>query len=684
MANFIPQQQRSSDPSYIGYSRQTSGDRSSAALVRGLGSLFLGGVQLADESIKANIKEDLNAGVLDVNESILPEDATIDEESTDDTTTIDIFQETKTQATGPGVQGSQAKAQASKLTRAFRAGRITPAYYWGQMSKLSRELKTRYPGYESNIDRQFQGITGQIPANALANARRKEYTSHLSKVNEEEKHFQSLIRQQWVQEYLPVDYWERQSAGDPYTKLEVYKFINDGRRVEAELSSEKARLSLAKERGNLVQEEALGAAINRVNTISGTVLNSTFGQGIVRNIQDAVRRQGRGIQMSPEEKNTLRTQFAQLRAQIRQKQIAALNAPDQLGNTYNSLISDPSKTKTILEQGQQELNVLENLLNDEDFGLFAATLNHIKARREDYTNQVLSVPFFGYAEGIKEVAGTEIFDQLSMNTSFQKQMHEANQTLMDIVAAKTITGDTSSLESEIEKTVSAAKGGNEQKAILTRGLIEQSVTALSSPSTVEQARVTAAEKMFGQGNQNFLLRFSGNSRQMNAVYRTMISAQVTATMSAVAETRSDLWNKYVNWAKGSFMAMQHGNISGVVEGLTEREDTNISWDGDNKRFVFSLTERGRQRRKASEDNLVNLENYFNTNIERAVDSLNDQISLLSAIIELDGGNVEEELSVLLGSSGVMMPNKKEATFFASLRDKLSEYVKEKGGEKNSP
>ena len=178
MPSFIPQQPRYNDPSYIGYSRQTTGDRSTATAIAGLGSTLVGGIGVADEYIKGQIESDIKEGIGDANDQIvstLPEDAAINEVEDDNTVSVDVFSEEKTQAIGsPRSQNAQSNNQARRLTQAFRAGRITPTYYWGQMSKLSKELKARYPGYSDRIDRQFQGLTGQIPANAVANAQRKE------------------------------------------------------------------------------------------------------------------------------------------------------------------------------------------------------------------------------------------------------------------------------------------------------------------------------------------------------------------------------------------------------------------------------------------------------------------------------------------------------------------------------
>lgn len=680
MASIVPQLPQYRDPSYIGYSREQQGDKSLATAVAGLGNIFGNAVNLIDQSVKAQIEQDVKEGVGLVNDGPsldLPEDSPINETDEDQTTTVDVFSEERMQANGsPNAQGTQTNNQARRLTQAFRAGRITPTYYWGQMAKLSKELKARYPGYGDQIDRQFQGLTGQIPANALANAKRREYTGYLAKVNEEEKHFQSLIKQKWVQGHLPADYWERIEKGDPYTKMETYKFIHEGERTEATLSAEKTRIALAKSRGDLVQEDAVSAATNRVNSISSTILNSTFGQNVVNAITDSIAGQAQGVSITPQEKQLLSMQFGQLKARIKQAQIEALSAPDAEGNTYNSLIGDPSKTKGILDVGQQELNVLEDMLTNEDFGLFAATLNNIKARKEHFTNEVLKFPLYGYIQGIKDVGGSEIFDQMQFNTSFQKQIEDTNKAMLGVLAAQTITGDQTPLGDRIGRVLPGVKGDKLQRAAVTSSAIEQSIMSLTHESTVPQAQEAAAMQMFGEGNRNFLLHFSENPKQQRTVYNQMLAPQVTKTMLKVKERRPQLWDRYVDWAKESFTAMQFTNISTVNEGIVEREDTNISWNPEAKRFEFALTERGKQRRQKAKGTILSYEDSLNTEIEIAVSNLNKQIAVLADIIEADGGNVEEELAVLLGAAGVNPNAKKIPTFFAKMRDRLNDSIQE--------
>lgn len=681
MAKFNPDIPRSNDPSYLGYSRESSGDDSSAALIKGLAGTALSGVKYADEVITENAKTDVSESVAAELNSMLPgAPGTAEDqgqaEGASNVEEVDVFGEEKTQATVPEI--NRGRANAERLTKAYKQGRLTPTYYWGRMAAKAKELKARYPGYTDVIDKQFQGLTGQIPANALANAKRKEVTDHLAKVNLEEKAFQGLVKQKWVQGHLPADYWERVKSGDPYTKLEVYEFIQRGEAREADQAQVKTALSIRKDAGDVVKDEAIGAASDRVNTIATATLSNSFNQKLVDSITESITQAGKGKLPTPEEKQALRAQFGLLKAQIRQKQIAAMNAADPSGKTYNSLIDDPAKIKAILENGLAEVNVLEDLLENEDYGLFSMTLNNIKAREEDTKNTVLSkAPIYGYIGAIKSTGGAELAADVILRTETQAVIGRANQSMVQSIAAATIAGENKEpLSMSMQSVNRSAKGSKEQRAGTQRSLLENNIKIMTSPKTTETAMANAAEVMFGEGNRNFLLHFAGQPQQQRTVYDKMVSPHVTEAMKKLRTTQPKLWDRYKDWAKESFVALQATAISTVQEGFEERPDVSLTWDPQANQFIPKLSARG-QRRATGQGTLIEtFEAQLDTNVTEAVNNLNRQIKLLENILKVDGTDVTQEISVLLGAAGINPKAEKTPTVFSKAREAVNKVITE--------
>jgi hypothetical protein len=59
--------------------------------------------------------------------------------------------------------------QLDTVSQGQQQGKINNVDYWRNLDVMSRDLRTRYPGYASYIDQEFAKVTGQIPANARIN-----------------------------------------------------------------------------------------------------------------------------------------------------------------------------------------------------------------------------------------------------------------------------------------------------------------------------------------------------------------------------------------------------------------------------------------------------------------------------------------------------------------------------------
>lgn len=56
---------------------------------------------------------------------------------------------------------------ASKVQDALASKKISETYYYGQLNSISKDMRSRYPGYRDYIDQEISKITGVNPANKL-------------------------------------------------------------------------------------------------------------------------------------------------------------------------------------------------------------------------------------------------------------------------------------------------------------------------------------------------------------------------------------------------------------------------------------------------------------------------------------------------------------------------------------
>jgi hypothetical protein len=671
LAEFNPRVNVPGDPSYIGYSRESGGNTSTAKLVESLGTLGVAGVVQADEIIQGQVKSDIQTGIADggVDGENTPVTPTPNDEGVN---TVDVFGENRLQ--GNAEIGTVSKS-AGRLTEAYKQGKVSATYYWGRMSSLSKQLKTRYPGYSDIIDRQFQGITGSIPATALANAKRKEYTGYLAKINEEEKSFSRFVNTNI--EYLPPDYFERAKAGDPYTKMEVYERVHRLQSRDLALKADKDRLALATSQGNLNEETAIGVAQNEANTIVNAAVADTVSQNLINAIGTAVRSAGQGQLPSPEQKQQLRAAYSLLRAQVQGRVESAMRTPaGDSKETYYSMIKDPNKVQSIIKAAMAPFDEMQRMLDDDEYGLFAMSLNYAKAAEADAKGALLKDRGWRAIAAAKDLGGSEFVAEAHFTAKLQSKLDDSVQAFVDYHSSKTAAGETEPLIERVQTVTKSPVVPTEQGKKAAMHLIDNAVAGLTSSKATPTTMLTSARDMFQADTGNFLRHF-GAKTQIN-LYDKLVSPGVTKAMAKVRETNPDLWDNYKNWATNSFLALQNANAATILEGAQDREEVDVAWNEKSRQFEVSQTAMGKrreaQRAAGTESFISGVEGAFTDDVHRAVRDLNRQIKLLEEIMKVDGGDITKQLhQIFLAMNIATLPEKRQSVFM-KFRNLLDEAV----------
>jgi len=694
MAEFNPKLNVPGDPSYIGYSKKTSGDRSLSTLVSNLGNLTVAGFKAGDELIEEQVKGDVQESIFGETQTSGPLNAEADAKRevqpvpTNEGSFVDVFSEDRLQS-NPDI--NQTTVNARKLTEAYRQGKVTATHYWGHMNKEAKRLKAQYPGYGNVIDRQFQGLTGNIPANALASATRKEYTDHLAKIDEEEKSYQKFVQKNL--EYLAPDYFERAKAGDPYTKLEVYERVHRLQSRELSQKYDKDKLAIATSQGNLNQENAIGVAQNHANQTVNAALADSASQNLLNTITSAQTAAAKGQLPSPQEQTALRAAAGAMRARIQNRVESLMRSPSSDGqHTYYSMIKDPAKVRKIVDEAMAPVGNALKLLDDGDFGLFALGVNYTKALEQDAKRALYeSSPIWTILNAAKDAGGSQFVAQASFYDRFMAAEDTTTKALVDLARTRMAAGDpsesTAKKVDEIiqspdpQKTTTVEKGyqPTEAQKAGARAIIRESVAGLTHPTATMTTKSTAAREMFGPKNGNFLRRFS--HKNQIELFDQLVSPAVTRVMSELRDQDPKLFQDYSNWAKSSFIALQRANAATIQEGFSEREEIQLSWDGKANQFVSKKTPLGVKRaldRVNNNQSVVSeIEGQFTSDVELAVQDFNRQVKLLEGIVKIEGGDVGKEIQTLLAAMNINPLTEKQKTVFQKFRNLLDEYVSEK-------
>jgi len=180
MATFAPQVAPTNDPNYLNYSRpisDISGDKSQGMLLKGIGEAIEGAAAVGDQIFKSIINDEVRTGVdkqRDAFTSALVQTA-------DAQAGAGLIPTPQGQAVAgvrapsladgeeslpAGVKAGVAKAQAIGTAMTQNSGKANDTLYTGALTALTKELRSKYPGYRDYIDNKISEVSGINPANA--------------------------------------------------------------------------------------------------------------------------------------------------------------------------------------------------------------------------------------------------------------------------------------------------------------------------------------------------------------------------------------------------------------------------------------------------------------------------------------------------------------------------------------
>lgn len=670
---------QSNDPSYIGYSRESSANNSMKKLFSGLATA----IDLKSDMYEKQQKDQADATADEIINT------TTDQTSVEGATGSDtIVKPTANTDLSPDIK--KVAETGKKLTQAYSEGSITQSDYWAKMDSLVRQARARYPSQADRIEQQVAQALGRRPAAAAIEEKREEYKATLASHNEEEKRFATFVDTNI--EYLPADFYRRVAEGRPYTKIETRHFVQERQQEKLKVDNARSKLALAKEQGNLNEEDAVGTALDEVTGFTNRIILDTT--GTAKNFTDLLRKgREKGKDFTPDEQMALRQQFAELKFKVQEgvENILSKGWADDPAtkenesslNYYNQ-IKSPEKIKHIKEAAASRIDYYEKLINDKEYGVLNADVNRTQAMKSEVDRKVLeahdSIRIF---DSVKRQGGSDLLDELLLSPEGQKMKSDAAKSLRNITLGRTMSGDAKSLTEEMKRAEQSTVSKNKAElAKLNYQQIKDSTDILASDKAPAQIKSNTARVLFGPDNQDFIAHIKGSQR--TEIFTRMISPETTKAMLKLRESDPDSWKLYRNWTKNAFGSIFRDLAASVQEGVTMRPNMNIEWDEGAKQFKVTSTS---ERNKPTNEKwripfagaLRAVEDKFSNNVEQSVTEFNRQIRAMTPILAADGQDIGKELLGFFNSMGIDTMAPKDATWFTKLRGAMIKNFELNGG-----
>lgn len=548
--------------------------------------------------------------------------------------------------------------QIQTLQNALAQGKISEVNYYGRLATLSKQLRSKYPGYESIVDSTIQSVTGTRPANAYRDAILAEFGKMASEASDAEKRKQSWIEKNAGDISIAVGdaFFDNPDAYD-FDKVQAAVAKFQGRRAQVDYSIKD--LNLMKSQGEFNDKRAARTMDQDFSLIVESTLTKVTGANSP-SYQDSLNQfiaRGGG---TPEELDQFIATVSEAEAQLR----AQLTARGRQVYTAQGLASSDDVNKAVEAALYPILAAKEAVLGG-NFQLAEryATIN--KAISDRDLNELYKDPNVRAGQGLTKInqsLGDEFLKRKNING-------ELDTIALDIVG-RTMSGEKGAVQATIES-------GNQK---LARSMVNQTYDALVNPKTQGDDFSHLIDERFGTGAFDFM-GTNVKAEDREQIYMKFLSPEMTKAVFSKGSPEDQ--QKYLNWALDKFKSIPAfkaaaGDINTSLSGKGGT-GLQLQFDENQNRFFMTVPS-GTGDPQAQAGGRVQV-------YSRAVNALNKSLAVLDPI--LDGANVDKKsvLSNLMkdlsievdGNSPELTPGKNK-TFWGSVYDALTKPIGELGSE----
>lgn len=610
---------------FLGYSRGEIPNTAAAGLFQDATALTTAGVKATNDIIVENARRDITQAADEVR------DATIH------------------RLGAPAFGGPQRPAdidayaqRIGNLAQARQGGTMAESHYWAMLDIETRRIRQKYPGHRREVDQIMQEVVGANPANRLIAELRQEATTSAGNAQREHEY--------WLREGTrlgapsAVNYAALTQRGQTPSTLQLQHEAAQIQARDRAVASEKADIELGRARGEQTTQRAARSAQNDLYSRAGQHMAS---------VSEAIANFDRRIEEQRRNPTANASQLSELRAvydsQIRGPLMNILNEtlhttrPGQPeGSTWSTLIGDRQQIDGISKTYTEMVDRMGEAIGRGDWSLFQRLKTQLDAYQNASTVSLLNHPTHGQTfqnlMGLREILGPNFYQ----NSEFINRIPQMQRALREVFSQDHEDGiiNNRPLSDTIERR--RATHPNDV-GTLTHNHIRTLTTDMSKPDVTDQGLTRMANRLFGEGNQNFLQRFTTGRNTAQVYHMVAGNRALHENMQRIRYSNPTLYNSYQQWVVNGFgLAARQvaANISEFPSGGSG--GAHIAFNPDNNTFIFTGGRPGQD-----------------TDARRDVAVLNQAIGAFTSFLQSQGSSPEDariEAARMIQSIGVRTGN----------------------------
>ena len=644
---FNPDIPKEQTPDFTGASKGSRADTSLGTLLEGTGKLFGDLIQAKDQWYKNTITEQATKGV----------DQISDEFGVGSAETIDRTIVPKERQPLPEEVEASMK-HLKNLKTAAGSGSLTYSNYLARLESVSRQLRSRYPGYRDHIDSEMSQLTGVKSANALV----RELFSEGNKENSAEKREEAFINSHIKD--IPPQYWIDRRNGNKWEFDRLRSEVNIRVYADANQNIRQNQIATTNAEGNLGKTQAADAA--RTDIAQGAAIaERDISNGIGKTRKEFVERmkvwEANGGKLDPEAEQQMRILGTQYKMMRDQQLNDMLNNKRLGGNpknpTYSEVLSSQDRAAIVDSYNKETAAFLDALGPNPKIGILESKQAYNESIITDERARHLAKPYGRFMTVSRELYGPD-----AVNTILKEPEYMAawNKMVKDMGVLGIVSGDKDMPDAKASIKNAQAQGINDPQ--FAKATI-QTLTKTAMDETLPIAmREKALKGLYGPGMQGFI---NGGKdlplQDKQAYWNMMTNPQITQAVWKMREQgNTEVWNNYKMWSVDTGYNLFKQDMQTL--GAAEIRSGNVDVRYDPDTHMFSVVDMRTNRPSASGDFSGRFvpRSPGEVNAVEMKDNLNAAVAKLVPIWKQEGTEPNQAILQLMYHAGSSMATEKRA------------------------
>jgi hypothetical protein len=477
------------------------------------------------------------------------------------------------------------------LTAAYQSGRLKDSQYWARLESMVRQMKTRFPGYRGEIDSMVSKLTGATPANVLRELIQREALDAAKASNEtfknEREYIESIVNSGEFNHIFGAN-------RDPET-VSYHEALIGVKNYRATKAGFEARAAELKAR----QEERAENVTVAVEQFSEDALTKIFPATREKILKDQGFDGWAGFQkfltevsLNPTPENQRRAEIAFRNLEIGVESALLQHKRDFYSGQGESPVITDEQANTAVNTVRAEMTAFRQYLTNKDYGTASANARMIEAMSSEAGRKLMdSNTFMRSKVGIEQSLGKDYATEFVTATP-NAQAH-INDAYAYYYSNRILAGDgnlSSFLtEAQQKKLNITSKEFNQ--------VMDQTLTAITSPTTNADQKAKAAKILFSKENRDLIGSLSDGKVNSDpalpaAVFAKYTAPEVRDAMLAIRERHPEAFAAYKNYVTASFQTVMKQEIDNLNHVIQFNDDMDINYDPKADKLEVKVFPRG--------------------------------------------------------------------------------------------